>query len=600
MRGTHVDHESNLDALLEDLQTTVSRSNSSVGLNGQVTGYRSFRRTVTDGTPEGTSSEYQVEYLNPSNSTTQVVESSYQNSPNNFKNEKYNKYRAITSTSSSSTGDAKMKQNISELDSLLDDLNAAQKKNFSSSLISTSQNHSGIDPGLLEPATSTPAGSKLIQKLYREEKTTTSMRGRSPSPRGRELVFTGTRSRDPSPVPLDFHTSFETREETPNVQQVYRYEKTTTSRTTAPTVTTEYPSPYGTSSTITYADEAPLAITDRSPSPINRHNSSSTSYYNSINRDTTTHHDRIGYPRDHEPDSSPRYGSAKTAYSYSSTRESRSESRVPPPPPHRSPSPVSFNQPPLPGTKNSRSYADSSPPPTRRSQSPHQFSPSDPTHNKLTYNVSPPHANHSFKYTSTTTTTSNAYHDQPNHLKPRPFPTSPGEQQPPKKLDELLATLSDGNMPPPSPPPHDKYSETNVHRYTSHHTSTHHSSNGYAGRNVGNGHPPASPATPEHSKTVTIVEQTDLGERQPEREKLIEKTESKGASGPPVYYPPGVELFTKKEEAMMQKQEGGSKYKAMAKYEYEAKSKSKHTETSGKAVVPVCLPVCCAMPCSIM
>lgn len=107
---------------------------------------------------------------------------------------------------------------------------------------------------------------------------------------------------------------------------------------------------------------------------------------------------------------------------------------------------------------------------------------------------------------------------------------------------------------PPSPPPHDKYSETNVHRYTSHHTSTHHSSNGYAGRNVGNGHPPASPATPEHSKTVTIVEQTDLGERQPEREKLIEKTESKGASGPPVYYPPGVELFTKKEEAMMQKQ----------------------------------------------
>lgn len=47
-------------------------------------------------------------------------------------------------------------------------------------------------------------------------------------------------------------------------------------------------------------------------------------------------------------------------------------------------------------------------------------------------------------------------------------------------------------------------------------------------------------------------------------------------------------------------QEGGSKYKAMAKYEYEAKSKSKHTETSGKAVVPVCLPVCCAMPCSIM
>lgn len=47
-------------------------------------------------------------------------------------------------------------------------------------------------------------------------------------------------------------------------------------------------------------------------------------------------------------------------------------------------------------------------------------------------------------------------------------------------------------------------------------------------------------------------------------------------------------------------QSGGGMYKAKAKYEYEAKSKSKHKESSGKAVVPVCLPVCCAMPCTIM
>lgn len=47
-------------------------------------------------------------------------------------------------------------------------------------------------------------------------------------------------------------------------------------------------------------------------------------------------------------------------------------------------------------------------------------------------------------------------------------------------------------------------------------------------------------------------------------------------------------------------QSGGGKYKAKSKYEYEASSKMKSKESSGKAVVPVCLPVCCAMPCVIM
>uniref|UniRef100_A0A0K8TIM1 Uncharacterized protein n=1 Tax=Lygus hesperus TaxID=30085 RepID=A0A0K8TIM1_LYGHE len=607
MRGTQRDHESNLDALLEDLQTTVSRSNSSVGLNGQVSGYRSFRRTVTDGTPEGTNTEYQVEYMNPANSTHQVVESSYNGSTGALKNDGY-KYRAITSGNTS--GDAKMKHNISELDSLLDDLNAAQRKNFSSSVVSTSHNSSGIDSGLLEPASSTPASSRMIEKHYREEKT--SLRGRSPSPRGvsRELVFTGPRSRDPSPVPLDYHTSFEQREQTPTVQQFYRYEKTTSTRTTAPVVTTEYPSNYDPNGSIRsygYSEEAtPLAIRDRSPSPINtstRQHLNSSSYNYSTSRDTTSnsHHDRVPYP---EPDTTPRYGTAKTAYNYSSstTRESRSESQNPPAPPHRSPSPVSFPQPPLPGTKNSRGYSDHSPPPVRRSQSPQRFPPPDSTH-KLTYNVSPPHATQLYKYSSSTTTASNSYNEDTHHnLKPRPFPTTPGEQQPPKKLDELMATLSDGSAPPSQ---HDRYSETNVHRYTSHNTTSHHHTNGTGPHHpIGNGHPPGTPTNTTPEITKTVVHHTEFRDREKERdaekEKLLEREESKGLAGPPVYYPPGVELFTKKEEAMMQKQEGGMKYKAMAKYEHEAKSKSKYTESSGKAVVPVCLPVCCAMPCSIM
>lgn len=51
-------------------------------------------------------------------------------------------------------------------------------------------------------------------------------------------------------------------------------------------------------------------------------------------------------------------------------------------------------------------------------------------------------------------------------------------------------------------------------------------------------------------------------DREREKEKIIEKDktvikkeESKNVEGPPVYYPPGVELFSKKEEAMMAQQQ---------------------------------------------
>ncbi|KZC12313.1 PREDICTED: myb-like protein U [Dufourea novaeangliae] len=79
------------------------------------------------------------------------------------------------------------------------------------------------------------------------------------------------------------------------------------------------------------------------------------------------------------------------------------------------------------------------------------------------------------------------------------------------------------------------------------------------------------------------------------------KVKSKNVAGPPVYYPPGSAEFTKKEEASMaMSQAGGGWQKESAKYEYEASSKSKSKSKSGGAVVPVCLPLCCAMPCVIM
>lgn len=79
------------------------------------------------------------------------------------------------------------------------------------------------------------------------------------------------------------------------------------------------------------------------------------------------------------------------------------------------------------------------------------------------------------------------------------------------------------------------------------------------------------------------------------------KVKSKNVAGPPVYYPPGSAEFTKKEESSMaMSQAGGGWQKASGKYEYEASSKSKSQTKSGAAVVPVCLPLCCAMPCSVM
>lgn len=101
---------------------------------------------------------------------------------------------------------------------------------------------------------------------------------------------------------------------------------------------------------------------------------------------------------------------------------------------------------------------------------------------------------------------------------------------------------------------------------------------------------------------------------------LKDLPKSKNVSGPPVYYPPGHEMFAKKEESaaaysaqvcikfslssppvifILNWFQGGY-MKASGKYEYEAESKSKTKSSSGAAVVPVCLPLCCAMPCVIL
>lgn len=75
---------------------------------------------------------------------------------------------------------------------------------------------------------------------------------------------------------------------------------------------------------------------------------------------------------------------------------------------------------------------------------------------------------------------------------------------------------------------------------------------------------------------------------------------SKNIAGPPVYYPPNHEMTLRREEKSAAYRAGGGWGRARGEYEYEAESKSKSKSKSGGAVVPVCLPLCCAMPCSIM
>ncbi|XP_011695935.1 PREDICTED: mucin-5AC [Wasmannia auropunctata] len=168
-----------------------------------------------------------------------------------------------------------------------------------------------------------------------------------------------------------------------------------------------------------------------------------------------------------------------------------------------------------------------------------------------------------YKFSNTTTTVPpNKYADDHEVLLPRPFPTGkayPAKpiangEGPPAKLEDLMASFSDSER--------EVLDDIERHERRS---------------------------KKETKKEVDFVPHTPP------------TVKSKNVAGPPVYYPPGSAEFTKKEEASVaMSQSGGGWEKASGKYEYEASSKSKSKESKGRAVVPVCLPLCCALPCVIM
>ncbi|XP_066151108.1 uncharacterized protein [Euwallacea fornicatus] len=153
-------------------------------------------------------------------------------------------------------------------------------------------------------------------------------------------------------------------------------------------------------------------------------------------------------------------------------------------------------------------------------------------------------------------------HEESQTLLPRKFPRGDETDGPPKRVEELMATI--GGEPPNSP--------LNA-GFTAHEREM------------------------AHKKVVETYKQ----QQAPEVEEIQKKEPAtKNVTGPPVYYPPGHEMFANKEEGGGAWRAQGEYGKASGKYMYASESGAKSKTKKGMAVVPVCLPLCCGLPCTIL
>lgn len=645
------DVDTNLDYLLEDLQSTVKPESSF----GNTANYSSSSRDV--------------QYLSPANSTTIIKERSVSPTSNEKRTYKSASYQYSTSTGQRPTASVSSQQNVNQLDALLQDLKNEREvttRNKDYSLLSSSSN---IDSSLLEPGTTVTKTTRVY-----------SSSGDKPSVQ-RELFFdspdhgvklpSDLRQKSPSYVKsIETKTvkdvSFEPsiiEPEPVSVQNTinkFNYSNTTENRvspytrtvtvdtaalpedlkgvplsddilpvpgtkvtTTVRTYTYEIPADpapvgpgsktllyknesYNTTNTSSYPErEVPPSVvfktesyntvdtTDgtiprREPHPVTT--STKTVVHKTDTRETTSNlypGPRNDYPPHSRPrDTSPQPGNTVI---YKQEITNTSNTNVLPPNGPRSPGylnqspqyPLQPAQPGHPGhpgqpgptttyyykkessnTTNtlygppgSGSPNDRYPPITYPDRSPQDYSPRSPGYpNEPNTTV--------YKYSSHTTTTNT--HGSPSEreplLQPGPFPVdgidSPGPNDtPPKRLDDLLASFGNTqNGKPVADEPYVRKREVETAVATS-------------------------------GKPIAAVEP---------------KVPSKNIAGPPVYYPPGHEMFARKEESGAAYRAQGGYARGAGRYEYEAESKSKSKSKSGATMVPVCLPLCCAMPCSIM
>lgn len=169
-------------------------------------------------------------------------------------------------------------------------------------------------------------------------------------------------------------------------------------------------------------------------------------------------------------------------------------------------------------------------------------------------NFSTPPGQTVYTYKYSTETRENTKYGQPNGytkpayqdqlpLRQSPFPRddadTPSQQNPPKRLDDLMATFGD------------RTDYSTYHNSREHHTNV----NGYQSKSKEYENGNRGPA----EYTVPIKKphpENQLPEnRGPEKllQTEIKETEvSQTAAGPPVFYPPGSTTFVKKEEVMQQ------------------------------------------------
>ncbi|XP_055301560.1 mucin-2-like isoform X1 [Sitodiplosis mosellana] len=476
---------------------------------------------------------------------------------------------------------------INKPNNLLEDVKSTVNK-ASAHLANVKDRDGGIDSGLLEPSSATKTictetstttdeskpstrsvlGSpSLVRKVMNESRT----RQRSPSPKERDIKF-DTVNRSPKASREVKFDSGPLIEITPNstTTRTYNYSKTTT-RNASPYKTeivemdtTDLPPelkdvpisndllPQPGTKVTTTVKTFSYEIPDDTKTPTNKNFTYKNEFYNSSKSSNTY------YPDSDAP--------IKTSTQLSESRNT-SDRTIPP---SIGPNQSYYYKKEVNETKNNV-YGGSPPPPANMTTSLYERNETNDTRNVFhppggtshqNGNL-PPGAKQTYLYKKETTNTTNTVYEPPNQV-----------------------------YVPPEPVTNKYYKST-----TSTTTNTHSQPLLTPFPTVGIDGPPKNLNQLMASFDEEMVQVDD--EPYVPRKEVNTALATKNVAGPPVYYPPGKELFAKSEAQAALRARGGYG-KGSGKYEYEAESKSKNASKSGAAVVPVCLPLCCAMPCSIM
>ncbi|XP_045541716.1 mucin-5AC-like [Papilio machaon] len=452
-----------------------------------------------------------------------------------------------------------MSQNVEELDSLLDDLQKDQERQlYKSGYTSDTAESTSFDYRRGTPVKAAPSSG--YSTLKHEERLESSSWGSSPAP-----VPTLTRAAELR-------------------QQMYREEKTESrvvpavvpapvAQPVPAAVCTHCHQPPGTTGTLprgstpmnkvtttvkTYTYEVPA---DTDPSvPIPTHADTHTYVCNDTHRTATLSRPVDGSPA---PGGCQYCSHCNTRLHYSRTHLTTDEHT----------------------TSNERMVY---PNPTNESHVPHvpHALPTEP------HNGHGPYGPTTYKYSETSYSSHNSTLSPPPHAPhaphrhpspspapspapfPRPHTPSPSEQQPPKRLDDLLADFPEARFPTQTDGVRRRIeTSTRETRDTSHTNAT------------------PTPNTGVKPTPNTGMKPTPVGS-------------SKNVAGPAVYYPPGHTPFAPKKEVAGYEasamQGGGAYASGRGMYEYESGARSKEKHYEKKTAVPVCLPLCCAMPCVIL